>query len=435
MLRITLRAALAAIMLATLASAGAQSLIFSGSELPAIEVKPEASTGLNAVYVLHSVAGVTLRAEGAAEDARWLIWGRSGAADATPAATGPELGAVQPDCGYTLESGGSTLSFWVTDYSAAPYAVTGLEVSPESDCSSTTLLVEGSAPRITFTALNGRPVELPRDIELTYYTLEPAEGELRFEQTEQKRSLASVGSQIQAEAPLCATRFTLSGDRFLRQWGQPTTVSSGPCSPTAVSAVTSAETDASAAPSDTTATSGPGAGADLGGSAPVTVKFRAAVTDAVTFTQWQIASDPEMEQVMLTERSTELTYTFDTSGSYYVCFTAAGPTGACEWQSQVYAVTIGESRLRCPNAFSPGASEGVNDVWRVSHRSLVEFDCTIVNRWGVKIHHFTDPDQGWDGTYRGRPVPPGVYFYVIRARGADGKDYRLGGDINILRSR
>jgi hypothetical protein len=29
-------------------------------------------------------------------------------------------------------------------------------------------------------------------------------------------------------------------------------------------------------------------------------------------------------------------------------------------------------------------------------------------------------------------VGTGVYFYVIRAKGSDGKEYKLSGDINIL---
>jgi len=29
-------------------------------------------------------------------------------------------------------------------------------------------------------------------------------------------------------------------------------------------------------------------------------------------------------------------------------------------------------------------------------------------------------------------VPPGVYYYVIKAQGADGKNYKLSGDINIV---
>ena len=33
----------------------------------------------------------------------------------------------------------------------------------------------------------------------------------------------------------------------------------------------------------------------------------------------------------------------------------------------------------------------------------------------------------------GKLVSAGVYFYVIRATGSDGKKYKLSGDINILR--
>lgn len=93
------------------------------------------------------------------------------------------------------------------------------------------------------------------------------------------------------------------------------------------------------------------------------------------------------------------------------------------------------SELTCPNVFSPGVSIGVNDVWKVSYRSIVDFHCWIFNRWGNKIIEFTDPAEGWDGTYHGKLVSPGVYYYVIQARGSDGKNYKLSGDINIIRYR
>ena len=46
--------------------------------------------------------------------------------------------------------------------------------------------------------------------------------------------------------------------------------------------------------------------------------------------------------------------------------------------------------------------------------------------------HLTDPSQGWDGRYGGKLVKSGVFFYVIQAEGADGKKYKLSGDINVL---
>ena len=54
---------------------------------------------------------------------------------------------------------------------------------------------------------------------------------------------------------------------------------------------------------------------------------------------------------------------------------------------------------------------------------------------GEQIYHYQDPSGGWDGRYHGKLVPPGVYYYVIEARGADGQKYKLKGHINILRSK
>ena len=48
---------------------------------------------------------------------------------------------------------------------------------------------------------------------------------------------------------------------------------------------------------------------------------------------------------------------------------------------------------------------------------------------------FDDPSAGWDGNYKGKLVPPGVYFYVIQAKGSDGQEYELKGHINILRAK
>ena len=90
------------------------------------------------------------------------------------------------------------------------------------------------------------------------------------------------------------------------------------------------------------------------------------------------------------------------------------------------------SRLEVPNAFSPTSSPGINDVFRVVHTSLVEFDGRIYNEWGNELYHWTDPNGGWDGTYRGQSVSGGVYYYVIYARGADGKVYNERGHINVL---
>lgn len=143
----------------------------------------------------------------------------------------------------------------------------------------------------------------------------------------------------------------------------------------------------------------------------------------------------EFTDIIVSETDPDFTYTFREAGNFFARFTAANADGSCLYVSDTYNVSIGESRLSCPNAFSPGDSEGVNDEWKVSYRSLVEFECHIFNRWGVHLATLTDPSQGWDGRYKGRLVDPGAYYYVVKARGADGKSYNLGGDINIIRRK
>ena len=49
-------------------------------------------------------------------------------------------------------------------------------------------------------------------------------------------------------------------------------------------------------------------------------------------------------------------------------------------------------------------------------------------RWGLQ-----NIDAGWDGTAHGKNVPEGVYFIVVEAEGADGVNYKIKSDINILR--
>jgi gliding motility-associated-like protein len=125
--------------------------------------------------------------------------------------------------------------------------------------------------------------------------------------------------------------------------------------------------------------------------------------------------------------------TFEDAGTFYWRFIGTNAAGTCTANSDVYTVTIGTSSLVCPNVFSPGSSEGVNDVWKVSYSSIISFKCWIFNRWGVQICELNDPSQGWDGKYKGKLVDSGVYYYVIEAKGSDGKKYKLNGDINIIK--
>lgn len=97
-------------------------------------------------------------------------------------------------------------------------------------------------------------------------------------------------------------------------------------------------------------------------------------------------------------------------------------------------VVIKESKLEFPNAFSPNG-DGINDIYRAKtgYQSIVSFKATIFNRWGQKLYEWTNPADGWDGTFHGSAVKDGVYFVHVEAKGADGHVYDIRRDVNLLR--
>lgn len=426
------------ISLLAISCAAAAQVAVTGS--PVIEVQVPQSMGYTSVYVVKDAADATISYTASRPGAQWERWDSRGAAFAEPVTGVTHDGntsmvqGTAGDTGYRItEADGVTVHYlWVTDYARHRYMVSALGIADGSDCGRAVLSVQGSADAITAYSINGRPQVIDRDIHISYYTLAYDAGADAYAQVTHSESIASVGATVGVPAPLCDTRFTMSPDRFSREW-YPTVgdVDTPSYTAVAVEAHTSAEQVYESADNEQKTE---GESDALGGSAPCEITFRAAVTDAAIYRRWEVSVTPDFADAELQYDQLEFTHTFTDAGTRYVRFTADNASGTCPYEGDVYTINIGESRLLCPNAFSPGASEGVNDEWRVSYRSIVSFECQIFNRWGKRLATLTHPSQGWDGKVGGKVVPSGVYFYAIKARGADGKDYKLSGDINVIGS-
>ncbi len=408
---------------------------FTGIEHKAIEVTPEASTGLNAIYVLDSTVGASFQftAQQGAAVSTFSNLGAAYAEEITPVKSGDlyTVEHIEPNRGYVITSGQTSSYIWIVDYSDFAPEINAVNISPESDCSTVVLDISGNAGSIPYYSINGRKMELDRKIEIEYNTLEYSAESGAFIEKHELKTMEHLGERVYIDAPLCNTEFTLSCDRFLKEWGLPEVTCASPYyTAVAVDAYTSAEQLSEAADNEQG-----GDGEGFGGSAPCEITFRAAVSDAAIFREWQLSKDNEFNDIFYRESNLDFTYTFQEEGTVYVRFTASNDAATCDYYSAPYEVSIGSSVLVCPNAFSPGSSEGINDVWKVSFKSIVSFECHIFNRWGICVAHFTHPADGWDGKYKGKLAPAGVYYYVIKAKGADGKRYNLKGDINIISHR
>lgn len=421
--------------LAAIAMAQAKGLTFSAAGLSPVTVKPAASTGLDDVYVLHSTAGVKATYVATSTNVHWLRYNAMGggyAEEVNADLDGREYTITldDSDMGYIIEDGDKRYYCWVVNYANHELQLDALGFAEDQDCDRARLQLHGDASKITFYTINGQPVELSRQLEIAYESMAYDEEQEEYKTVEQTAELASIDGTFGVIAPLCDTRFTLTGDRFLRAWGMERSVESDVYAAFGVEATTTATQEVRENDNEQAVETD-----NLGGSAPAQVHFHAAVTDAAIFREWQLARDEEFEFVINRFQQLDLDYTFTESGITYVRFVANNTEGTCEYAGDVYQVSIGESALLCPNAFSPGASEGVNDEWKVSYKSIVKYECHIFNRWGKEMFSSTDPAQGWDGKQGGKVVPAGVYYYVIVAEGSDGKKYKLSGDINILKSK
>lgn len=185
-------------------------------------------------------------------------------------------------------------------------------------------------------------------------------------------------------------------------------------------------------------------GTTFSGSAPLAVQFNANAENVGAWTahyEWRFTLAEEQEPYLIRyEEDTE--YTFTKAGSHkielYAIFTQGNDTVAYTqdyWaESEPIRVTISESKLDMPNAFSPNG-DGINDIYKAKtgYQSLVEFHAYIFNRWGQKLYEWTDPAGGWDGKYKGKDVKDGVYYVLVKAKGADGRKYNIKKDVNLLR--
>ncbi len=178
-----------------------------------------------------------------------------------------------------------------------------------------------------------------------------------------------------------------------------------------------------------------------GQSAPLEAHFFANPSDVGNYIaryEWKIYEPGGEENPMVHRFEQDIDYTFTASGTYYVQLYATFTDGSFEIEypdegDEPIVVSILESKLEMPNAFSPNG-DGYNDVYKAKdgYQSIVSFKATIINRWGQKIYSWDDPAGGWDGTWHGKRVKDGVYYVIVDAMGSEGHHYKIRKDVNVL---
>jgi gliding motility-associated-like protein len=141
--------------------------------------------------------------------------------------------------------------------------------------------------------------------------------------------------------------------------------------------------------------------------------------------------------------SLTFTYTDDVSdltGSIsritYLVEAFEGSTNVYDFQEISYSNEVlseQEPKVYLPNAFTPRGITPNNEL-----KPVVVFigsdgyEFIVYNRWGQMVFSTTDPDEGWDGTYRGEYVQQDIYVYILNFRNALNQPRHIKGNVLVL---
>jgi gliding motility-associated-like protein len=124
--------------------------------------------------------------------------------------------------------------------------------------------------------------------------------------------------------------------------------------------------------------------------------------------------------------------TIQLNGSAYVYVKGIDGNG-CESADSVRIEYEGDAIVKFPNAFTPN-NDSYNDEFKpIVHcaKELKEF--LIYDRWGNQMFNTQVLDEGWDGTFGGKPCVVGVYYYLYIIKSWSGVEVMYKGDVTLIR--
>ena len=107
----------------------------------------------------------------------------------------------------------------------------------------------------------------------------------------------------------------------------------------------------------------------------------------------------------------------------------------CIDDDSVLVTVIDRFNLIVYNTVTPNG-DGDNDVWNIDNiQAYPDAEVTVINRYGMEVFNTTDyANNLWDGTFDGKDLPDGAYYYIITLPGNDDAE-PFTGSINLIRNR
>jgi gliding motility-associated-like protein len=104
-------------------------------------------------------------------------------------------------------------------------------------------------------------------------------------------------------------------------------------------------------------------------------------------------------------------FVFPTSNITYILHVLE--PGSCNLESKAAVEVKVVDKFTIPNTFTPNG-DGINDTWQMDALGAYDNAITqVFNRYGTIVYNTKGYTKAWDGTYNGKRLPPGTYYYKI----------------------
>lgn len=119
----------------------------------------------------------------------------------------------------------------------------------------------------------------------------------------------------------------------------------------------------------------------------------------------------------------------------YIVQLVASNVHGCKDSASAMLTVVPDFALYIPNAFTPNGDK-LNPKFLLVGKGYSSCKMSIFDRWGMELLQLEDDQpfvMGWDGTYKDKECPMGVYVYKLEIFDMRNQRYTYTGHINLLR--
>lgn len=148
--------------------------------------------------------------------------------------------------------------------------------------------------------------------------------------------------------------------------------------------------------------------------------------------KWRIVSEGK---TYFSDSSKNSSFTFDKEGKYDVELVVRTDRGCLDSMVRLNMVEVTKGGHQfVGNAFTPDG-DGINDVFKPVLQGVLSDHYTfeIYNRWGELVFLTHDINEGWDGTFDGKPANIDVYVWLVKGLYVGNVDFGNEGNVSLIR--